>query len=287
MTSSDPRTRFRNVLEGRECVHPASVFDPVSARIAESLGFEIGMLAGSVASGAVLGAPDVVVLTLTELAEQARRITRACDLPLLVDADHGYGNAINVMRTVQELESVGVAALTIEDACLPLPFGEEGETLIPIDEMQGKLRAAVAARRDRRLCIIGRTSGLRCGGLVEAQRRAQAYQQTGVDALFLTGARTRAEVLAMHRATHLPLLLGGEPTAELNDREFLGAHGVRIALQGHSPFFAAVQAVHDTLAALRQGAAVSDLTGRIAAPALQDAVLKQRDYAAWRIQYLR
>src|SRR6516164_8958879 len=105
------RERFRAVLAGHQCIHPGSVFDPISARIAEELGFEVGMFAGSIASFTVLGAPDLIVLTLSEFAEQAYRINRAGKLPLLVDADHGYGNALNVMRTVQELETAGVAAM--------------------------------------------------------------------------------------------------------------------------------------------------------------------------------
>ena len=107
---TDQRQRFRAVLAGDRCVHPGSVFDPISARIAEELGFEVGMFAAH-ASFTVLGAPDLIVLTLTEFAERAYRINRAGKLPLLVDADHGYGNALNVMRTVQELETAGVAAM--------------------------------------------------------------------------------------------------------------------------------------------------------------------------------
>src|ERR1700742_2548363 len=117
------RERFRAILSGNRCVHPGSVYDAISARIAEDLGFELGMFAGSVASLAVLGAPDLIVLTLSEFADQAYRIGRAAELPLLVDADHGYGNALNVMRTVEELENSGVAALSIEDTDLPRPFG--------------------------------------------------------------------------------------------------------------------------------------------------------------------
>ena len=115
MLLTERRKQYRRVLEGGVCVHPASVFDAMSARMAESLGFEVGMFAGSIASGTVLGAPDLVVLTLTEFAAQIRRITRGSDLPLMVDADHGYGNALNVMRTVEELESAGVAGFTIEE----------------------------------------------------------------------------------------------------------------------------------------------------------------------------
>jgi len=159
------RTRFRDIVAGRACVHPASVHDAISARIAADLGFEMGMFAGSVASLAVLGAPDLIVLTLSEFADQAYRIGRAADMPLLVDADHGYGNALNVMRTVEELETAGVAALTIEDTVLPTPFGGQSEGLVSLEEMLGKLRGAVAARQDPSLVIIGRTTALRAGGI--------------------------------------------------------------------------------------------------------------------------
>ena len=99
MNLTDRRERYRAVLAGDQCVHPASVFDPISARIAEDLGFEVGMLAGSIASFTVLGAPDIIVLTLTEFAQQIHRICRAGNLSLMVDADHGYGKAINVKST--------------------------------------------------------------------------------------------------------------------------------------------------------------------------------------------
>jgi len=160
MDWTDRRDRYRALLAGGRCVHPASVFDPISARLAEDLGFETGMFAGSVASLAVLGAPDVIVLTLTEFADQALRINRAGALPLMVDADHGYGNALNVKRAVEELETAGVCALTIEDTDLPLPFGAPAARLIPIDEGVGKMKAALAGRRDKRLVIAGRTGAM-------------------------------------------------------------------------------------------------------------------------------
>ena len=144
MNWSPRREQFRAILTGEHCVHPASVFDPISARIAEDLGFEVGMFAGSVASMTVLGAPDLIILTLSEFAHQAYRINRAGELPLLVDADHGYGNALNVKRTVEELETAGVAALTIEDTNLPQQFGMVGTTrLIPITEGVGKMLFSV------------------------------------------------------------------------------------------------------------------------------------------------
>ncbi len=118
------RKRFRDVLNGATCVHPASVFDVISARIAEDIGFEVGMFAGSVASMTVLGAPDNISLTLSEFAVQARRICRGSGIALMCDADHGYGNSLNVMRTVEELENAGVAGLSIEDTSLPARFGK-------------------------------------------------------------------------------------------------------------------------------------------------------------------
>src|SRR5215468_3956045 len=229
MLLSERRKRYRQVLEGNVCIHPASVFDAMSARMAASLGFEVGMFAGSIASATVLGAPDLVVLTLTEFAEQIHRITHGSDLPLMVDADHGYGNALNVIRTVEELESAGVAALTIEDTVLPTPFGGQGEGLVSVEEMLGKLRGAVAARRDPSLVVIGRSGALRGGGIAEAEKRVRAYQETGIDAIFLAGASKREEVEAIHRATRLPLMLGGAPPA-LADKSFLASPRVRIAL---------------------------------------------------------
>ena len=170
MNHAEQRQRLRGILAGNECVSPASVYDALSARVAESVGYKVGMLAGSVASNTTLGAPDLIVLTLTEFAEQVRRIMRACNLSLLVDADHGYGNALNAMRTVQELEHSGVSALSLEDTALPTPFGQaEGkESLTSIEEGVGKLRAAVSARSDPSLIIAGRTSALKIEGVRKA-----------------------------------------------------------------------------------------------------------------------
>ena len=168
---TDRRERFRALLAGNQCIHPGSVFDPISARIAEELGFEVGMFAGSIASFTVLGAPDLIVLTLSEFAEQAYRINRAGKLPLMVDADHGYGNALNVMRTVQELETAGVAAMCIEDTLLPRTYGEKSPTLISLDEGVGKMRAAIAAREDPAFVIVGRTSAAAITGTEDVVRR--------------------------------------------------------------------------------------------------------------------
>ncbi len=285
MDWSERRRRFRSLLAGSRCVHPGSVFDPISARIAEEVGFEIGMFAGSVASFTVLGAPDLIVLTLTEFAAQAYRINRAGTLPLLVDADHGYGNALNAMRTVQELETAGVAALSIEDTALPANFGAAGEMrLISIEEGVGKMRAALAARQDPSLVIAGRTQAISVGGLDDTIARAKAYEAAGVDALFFVGLKKRAELDAIAAAVRLPIIIGGGG-GEFDDLTYLGARGVRVALQGHQPFMAAVKAVHDTLKALRDGVKPAALPG-IASAELMRAVTRDADYKRWMDEFL-
>ena len=279
------REQFRSLLSGSKCVYPGSVFDPISARIAEDLGFEVGMFAGSVASLTVLGAPDLIVLTLTEFAAQANRICRAGNLPLMCDADHGYGNALNVMRTVEELEMAGVAGLSIEDTELPVPFGSGGKPrLISIDEGVGKMRAAITARADRNLMIAGRTSAPSITGIADTVARLKAYEKTGVDALFIVGVKTRADLDAIAAEVKLPLILGGVG-AEIMDRDLLAQRGVRLCLQGHQPFAAAVRAVHDTLKALRDGTAPDKLTG-VANDEMMKRYMRNGDYAKWMKDWL-
>src|SRR5262245_52220667 len=278
------RTRFRGILAGSTCVHPASVHDAVSARIAADLGFETGMFAGSVASLAVLGAPDLIVLTLSEFADQAYRIGRAAELPLLVDADHGYGNALNVMRTVEELENAGVAALSIEDTALPRGYGpSDAAQLISLEEGVGKMKAALVGRRDPNLVIAGRTSAVGITGIEDTIRRAKAYAAAGVDAMFLVGVKSREQLEAIAPELRIPIILGGGAT--LGDRAYLAGKGVRVSLQGHQPFQAAVQAIHDTMKALRDGAAPADLKG-LASKELMAKATRSADYARWTRDFL-
>src|SRR6266404_4458440 len=237
---TDRRRRFRALLAGERCIHPGSVFDPISARIAEDLGFELGMFAGSTAS-------------LSEFAGQAYRINRAGNLPLLVDADHGYGNALNAKRTVEELETAGVSALSLEDTDLPTPYGIAKPRLVSIAEGVGKMKAALAGRQDPALCIAGRTSAVSITGVDDAIARGKAYEEAGVDALFFVGVRTRAELDALSAATRVPLILDegffgwltancrlarGHPramTLRRRDQRHRDAIGVRLAAQDHAP----------------------------------------------------
>ena len=280
---TDRRERYRAVIGGSECIHPGSVFDAISARIAEELGFEVGMFAGSIGSFTVLGAPDLIVLTLTEFAAQAYRINRAGKLPLMVDADHGYGNALNVMRTIQELETAGVAGIMIEDTVLPRTFRETKPGLLPIEEGIGKMRAALAAREDKALTIIGRTSAAALSSWQDALARARAYEKEGVDALFFAGGVTDEFLQALKAEIKIPLMLGGGVGGL--DKAYLGRMGVRIALQGHQPFSAAVQAVYNTLKALRDGTKPADLTG-IASSETMARVTREGDYKTWTEKFL-
>ena len=285
MQTATPRERFRSLLSQNGCVSPASVHDPVSARIAEHLDFELGILAGSVASLTVLGAPDIILLTLSEFADQARRITRASDLPLLVDADHGYGNALNVMRCVTELENAQVSALSIEDTELPVAAGAGGQArLIPIEEGVGKMRAALAARRDPSLVIAGRTSAAAITNAADAAERVKAYEATGVDALFLVGVKTVADLEVIAGATSLPIILGSA-AGPVKEAPVLAANRVKICLQGHQPFAAATQAIFETMSLLKAGTPASELPN-LASAELMGKATRASDYQQWAARYL-
>ncbi|MHC6151463.1 isocitrate lyase/PEP mutase family protein [Bradyrhizobium elkanii] len=272
------REALRSILNGSTCIRPGSVYDATSIRIAEDLGFELGMFGGSVASLAVLGDPDIALITLTEFAEQIRRMSRASTLPVLVDADHGYGNALNVRRTVQEVEAAGAAGLTIEDTLLPQAFGQAKTQLISLEESVGKMKAALDGRSDPSLVILGRTGAVSITDLDDAIARARAYEAVGVDGLFFTGIRSRGELEALSAATTLPIVLGGAPE-EMTALDYLASQRVRIALQGHAPFAAATQAVYETLKALREGTSPKNLRG-IASSELTGRVMREAETKA-------
>ncbi len=259
MNAQEKRKRLTALLAGDRCVIAGSVFDALSARIADEVGFEVGVLGGSVASFTVLGAPDLMLLTLTELAEQTRRICRASDLPVLIDADHGYGNALNVMRTVEELASAGAAGCSIEDTLLPRAFGSPKElSLTSLEEGAGRMRAAVAAARESGFSVFGRTSAVAVTGVDDALRRLQAYEKAGVNALFVPYLKTRDQLDRVAAAVSLPLILGS-PGAELVDSEYLARRRVRICLRGHQGFAAGVQALYDAAQASFAGTAPGKL----------------------------
>jgi carboxyvinyl-carboxyphosphonate phosphorylmutase len=274
----EARHKLHTLLSGERCVPMASVFDPISSRIAEALGYEGALMGGSLVSHVVLGAPDVIVLTLSELAEQVHRCTRVGNVPLLIDGDHGYGNALNVMRTVEELDFAGAAAVMIEDTLLPRPFGPaEAAQLISMDESIGKMKAAVEARGDSDLLVFGRTSAATIATVDEAIARFRAFESTGVDGLFLPGVKTRDDLDRIAAAIKLPLIAGGvaEPLA---DAEYLASRRVRLWSGGHQVFAVAVNALYEAMKSVRDGTYPSRLPG-IASGALLDTVTASAEYA--------
>ncbi|MFG0582400.1 oxaloacetate decarboxylase [Ectopseudomonas khazarica] len=274
------RSAFRALLASDRCYHTASVFDPMSARIAADLDFEVGILGGSVASLQVLGAPDFALITLSEFVEQAARIGRVSRLPVIADADHGYGNALNVMRTVVELERAGVAALTIEDTLLPAQFGRKSTDLISIEEGVGKILAALEARVDPDLAIIARTHA----GVLEVDeviRRTRAYEAAGADGICLVGVKDFVHLEQIAAGLKVPLMLVTYGNPELRDNQRLARLGVRIVVNGHAAYFAAIKATYDCLREQR-GAQPCDLN----ATELTHKYTMPEDYIVWAKEFM-
>lgn len=275
------RQDFRQLLAADRCYHTASVFDPMSARIAADLQFEVGILGGSVASLQVLAAPDFALITLSEFVEQATRIGRVARLPIIADADHGYGNALNVMRTVVELERAGIAALTIEDTLLPAKFGRKSTDLIGMFEAVGKIRAALEARIDPELAIIARTNA-GVIGLEEVIARVQAYEAAGADAICIVGIDDFEQLEQVAAKLTVPLMLVTYGNPKLRDNARLATLGVRIVVNGHAAYFAAIKATYDCLREQRQIDA-SDLN----ASQLSVKYSTAEEYMVWAEEYMQ
>ncbi|MFB4401032.1 isocitrate lyase/phosphoenolpyruvate mutase family protein [Pseudomonas inefficax] len=249
---SELRTAFRALLQGASCKFAASVFDPLSVRMAADIGFETAILGGSVASLQVLGAPDITLITLDEFTEQAARLGRASQIPVIADADHGYGNALNVMRTVTELQKAGVAALTLEDTQLPAGYNNASTQLISLDEAASKIYAARVARSDETLSIIARThAGVTT--LNDSIARTTAYQKAGADAICLVGVKDFDHLAQLTAHLRVPIMLINYGNPELADPDRLAAANVRIVVNGHKPYFAAVRATYEALCAEQPG----------------------------------
>lgn len=276
------RRSFRALFASQACVETASVFDPMSARIAADLGFEVGILGGSVASLQVLAAPDFALITLSEFVEQATRIGRVAQLPFIADADHGYGNALNVMRTVEELERAGVAALTIEDTLLPAQFGRKSTDLISIDEGIGKVKAALEARVDPELSIIARTNA----GVLSVEdliKRTQAYEKAGADGICIVGIKDFEHLEQVSENLNVPLMLVTYGNPKLNDSERLASLGVRIIVAGHAAYFASIKATYDCLRDQRQ---MTHSTSNLSATELTHTYTQPESYVAWAKEFM-
>jgi methylisocitrate lyase len=229
------------------------VFNALVARMAERLGFRAVYLSGGALSTAA-GVPDVGLLTLTEFVDEARRIALATGLPLLSDADTGFGEALNVERTVRLFETAGAAGIHLEDQQLPKRCGHlSGKQLVEPEVMAARVRAAAAARRDPDFVLIARTDARGVTGFDDAVKRGRLYLEAGADAIFPEALETAAEFAAFARAVPAPLLanmteFGRSPNLDFAD---LAGMGYRMILYPLTAFRSALQAARDTLADLR------------------------------------
>lgn len=288
---SRARERLKKILSDDTCTPAAPIFDALSARIAHMLGWELCKLSGSVAKAADLALPDGVPMgNVSDLADICRRVMRVADVSLIVDADDGGGGALNVLRTVQELEAAGVSAIEIEDNWVPRRFEREGSRhsdLVSKEEHVGKLKAAVAARRDRSTVIVARTSALNQLSLDEALDRVKAYAETGADAIMLPGLSPRglADITAVHNVSNLPICVLGLPPTAVNDDSFLVSNKVRVRFLGQPTYKMAVKAIHDSLAYLQGGGNPEDLRDREASSELLHAVTRTHELKEWERMY--
>lgn len=200
---------LRNILVREETILVPGAYDALSAKILKQAGFEVIYMTGSGVTASLIGWPDVGILSMAEMVNQVRNIVNATDLPLICDADNGYGNAINVLRTVKEFERAGAAGIHIEDQVFPKRCGHfEGKQVIPAEEMAKKIEAAIYARKDKDFLIIARTDARSVLGLDEALRRANLYVDAGADMIFLEAPESLEELQTISgKLTHIPLLV--------------------------------------------------------------------------------
>jgi 2-methylisocitrate lyase-like PEP mutase family enzyme len=220
---NEQRSRLRDLLAGPEMIVAPFVFDCIQARLAAAAGFEAVYMTGF-GTAAARGFPDLGLLTMTEMVANAGAISRSVNVPVICDADTGYGNPLNVWRTVREYEDAGAAALHIEDQVFPKRCGFlAGKQVIAMDEMVPKVRAACDARRDRNLVIIARTDALQVHGWDDVVRRARAYRAAGADLVFVDGIKTVDDLQRYaEKLGDLPLLYNGDllPLDELRKYPF-------------------------------------------------------------------
>jgi carboxyvinyl-carboxyphosphonate phosphorylmutase len=251
-------TRLRELLAGPELVVAPGAYDALSARLIAQAGFPVVYMTGFGTAASVLGQPDVGLLTMSEMVSRAAALAAVVgDLPLIADADTGYGNPINVRRTIREYERAGVAGLHVEDQVWPKKCGHmEGKQVIPKDEMVEKIHAAVDARQDPDFVIIARTDANAVYGLEDAIQRGLAYREAGADVIFIEAPRTVAELSTIAQAfPGVPLLFnwaesGKTPALSLDEIRLLG---YKLVIFPVSMLFAATHAMLGLLEVFKQG----------------------------------
>ena len=258
---------LRNLLTAESLALAPGAPDALTARLIESAGFPAVYMTGFGATATLTGCPDVGILTQTEMTTHARNMVRAVKVPVIADADTGYGGPANIERTVREYLQAGVAAIHIEDQAAPKRCGHmAGIKLVSVEEMTGRLKVAIEARGDGDLLIIGRTDGLAAVGRDEAIRRASRYREAGVDLVFVDAMKTIADAEAVAREVPGPLMISiveGHETTRLLPQD-LKSLGYSLALYPLSPLFAATRAVSEVLRSLRRDGSTLAEAGRMA-----------------------
>lgn len=250
-----PALDLKNLISSGRLVRAPGAYDALTARLVQRAGFEAVYMTGFGATASRIGQPDIGLLTQTEMCTHARDMVRAVQIPVIADADTGYGGPSNIARTVDEYIQAGVAAIHLEDQVAPKRCGQmAGIRLIDAADNERRLRCAVAARGDRPLMIIGRTDALPAVGMDEAVSRAARWLDAGVDLVFVDGVKTRSEVESIARRVPGPKvvsLVDGTDAASLTVQE-LTEMGFLVVFYAVTALFAATQAVHRALAHLQQ-----------------------------------
>lgn len=268
-------TLFKNYVESPEIVLIPGVGDALGARLVEKAGFKAVFLSGYAASASLLGAPDVGLLSMIEMADCARRIADAVDIPLFADGDNGHGNANNVVRTMRQFENAGVAAIFFEDQVLPKRCGHmSGKQVIPAAEMAAKIRAAVDTRVDRDLLIMARTDALSINGIDDAIDRMHLYLEAGADLSFVESPGSAEE---MRRITHeitapnMANMVAGGKTPLLAAKE-LEQLGFAIAAYPVLTTYAMVHAAERALAHLKSRESIAEFAETLDFPAFNQLI---------------
>jgi len=259
--------QFRRLLKEKDILLIPGAFNALSARLIEQAGFEAVYVSGAAVAGNFIGCPDIGLTTLTEVLENARNIVAVTSLPVICDADTGFGNAINTQRTVREFENAGVAGIQIEDQVMPKKCGHtEGKLLVSMEEMVQKIKAAVDARRDPDFTLVVRTDAIAVNGLEDALDRAQAYLEAGGDVIFVEAPRTVEEMKKITATIKAPLLAnmveGGGKTPILSLPE-LKKMGYQVALYPVSAWMASIKAIQEVLAVLKEDGTTARYASRM------------------------
>lgn len=258
---------LRNLLQEEGIIVAPGAHNAFAAKIIEQTGgFQAVYMTGSGTAMSLIGEPDIGLLTMTEMVTQAKNITNAVSLPLIADADTGYGNAINVVRTVQEYEKAGVAAIHIEDQIIPKKCGHfEGKQVISQDEMVGKIKAALDAREDPDFVVIARTDARAVLGVEEAIKRAKAYVEAGADVIFFEAPQSLEELKIIAKSIDAPLLINmdeGTKTPLLTTKE-LEEMGYKIVIFPRSAPCAAAKTIQELMQLLKETGTTKGFANRI------------------------